>query len=153
MSPDISDLTAGLDLADGYLTLRMWEEAWNAIEDLPSYWKNHPDSLKRRIDALTGLGEWEKATTLAVDVVSIFSRRADLWHRLARLQAHAGDFKAARGSVAKCVELDGQAKIEILRDENARWYLVDTGGAKIPPKRLPAALLRITTSFCSGGSM
>ncbi|QIF01648.1 hypothetical protein [Roseimicrobium sp. ORNL1] len=117
MDPDISDLTRALDIADGYLTLRMWEHAWNTIEDAPSHWKNHPDALRRRIDALTGLEEWGKAHALAYDVVSIFPMRADLWQRLARLQAREGDFRGARESVAKCIELRDDMRVEIAHDD------------------------------------
>jgi tetratricopeptide (TPR) repeat protein len=117
MTPDISDLTNALDLADGYLILRMWEHAWNAIEDMPSHWKNHPDALRRRLDALTGLEEWGKASALAYDAISIFPRRADLWLRRARLQAQEGDVRGARESVAKCIEIREDMRLEVVRDE------------------------------------
>lgn len=111
-----ADLINALNAADGFLILGMWDHAWNAIEDMPSQWKNHPDSLRRRIDALIGLQAWQKALMLSQDALAVFPRRADLWLRKARLQAQSGDLEGARQSAQTCVSLDFTRRLDVVGD-------------------------------------
>jgi tetratricopeptide (TPR) repeat protein len=117
MTKDLETLMEAIEKADGYLTLKMWEAAWNILEDLPTHLKNHPDVLLRRIDVLTGSELWQKALILAEHTVGVYPTRAEVWLRMARLQAQAGRLDDARASARNCVELDSDMQLEVLEDD------------------------------------
>jgi cytochrome c-type biogenesis protein CcmH/NrfG len=117
MTQDLETLMAAIEKTDGYLTLKMWEQAWNILEDLPTHLKNHPDVLIRRIDALTGSEHWTKALILAERTVAVYPQRAEVWLRLARLQAQAGKLEDARLAAKHVVSLDESFRVEVVEDE------------------------------------
>lgn len=113
---DAASIHTALEAADGYLTLKMWEAAWNCIEDLPTELKNHPDALAVRLDVMVGMQEWEKGMYLGRGAVTMYPRRADLWLKLARLQAQHGEVEQARQAVQRCIEIDGEMRTTVLDD-------------------------------------
>jgi cytochrome c-type biogenesis protein CcmH/NrfG len=117
VTQDLETLMTSIEKTDGYLTLKMWEQAWNIMEDLPTHLKNHPDVLIRRVDVLTGSELWAKALMLAEGTVAVYPQRAEVWLRLARLQAQAGKLEEARQSAKQVVTLDESFRVEIVEDE------------------------------------
>lgn len=117
MTQDLETLMAAIEKTDGYLTLKMWEQARNILEDLPTHLKNHPDVLIRRIDVLTGSEHWTKALMLAEGTVVVYPQRAEVWLRLARLQAQAGLLEDARRSARLVIALDQSFHVEVMEDE------------------------------------
>lgn len=110
-------LAAALDVADGYLTLRMWAQASDALRQIPKNWRKHPDVLDRRLVVYTGMEQWTEGRRLAKSATIDFPMRADLWYRLAVIEAGAGDNDAAMDAARHCIEADLDGKFDLVSDD------------------------------------
>ncbi len=63
-SPDELDRINVLRVAEGYLELKMLEEAEQELHHLPQSQMNHPEVLDCRLKLLMRLGRWEEAVEL-----------------------------------------------------------------------------------------
>src|SRR5258707_1328850 len=93
---DAGILLNALAASEGYCELQMWQQAWNALEELPDHLRNTAEAVQARIPVLVGTGNWQKALILAGSVSSAFPHRPEVWFRLACAQAAAGDIAAAK---------------------------------------------------------
>lgn len=119
MNPrNASALRTCLDRAEGYCGLGMWESAWNALDELPEELRAHPDVISRRLDVLIGLAHWEKASILGASLAKIMPGRADVWFRVACVQARLGDLGAAKEAIRRCIHIDRGWRLRVL-DEPA----------------------------------
>jgi len=110
-------LAAALDLTDGYLTLRMWAEASDALRRIPKNWRRHPDVLDRRLIVYTGMEQWAEGRRLAKSATVDYPMRADLWYRLAIIEAGDGDNDAAMEAVRRCIAADLDGKFDLVSDD------------------------------------
>jgi hypothetical protein len=113
---DAGGLSRALEQAEGYCELRMWESAWNVLEDLPNELRCHPEVLSRRLDCLIGLEHWDKALILGASLSGIMPQRADVWFRLACIRAQGGNIEAAKAALRKCFDIDPGLRLKALHD-------------------------------------
>jgi len=109
-------LKSSLGQAEGYCELGMWEQAWNVLDDLPEELRPHPDVISRRLDVLIGLKHWGKALILANSLARITPMRADVWFRLACIQAQLEAVDEAKKAIARCVEIDPDWRARIIAE-------------------------------------
>ncbi|QIF02868.1 tetratricopeptide repeat protein [Roseimicrobium sp. ORNL1] len=120
MSQDWKTFSELCKQAEAYLELQMWAAAWKVLDDLPAQFQNFPSVLLKRIDVLTALQLSTKALQMAEEAVAAYPNRAEVWHRLARLQAQAGHLDAATVSATHCIELDESMWMEMAQDEGLK---------------------------------
>jgi tetratricopeptide (TPR) repeat protein len=116
-------IRAAVEKAEGFLSLGMGVEAWETLEDLPTESKNHPEVLALRVAVLVHEKSWQKAVFLADGVLTAFPALAGVWLDLARAKAQLGDLEAAKEALRRAFALDGELKLEAVRDErfSALW--------------------------------
>ena len=91
-----------IEAAEGYLFLRMPEEALRELDEIESRDRNHPAVLRGRIRVLLHLKRWNDAETLSVRGVRLFPdenefvvQRAFALHQLRKVTDVAEAFRAA----------------------------------------------------------
>lgn len=104
-----------LDTED-YLALSMWEEASAALDSLPDHVKDFPHVAIVRLDLLIGQHLWERGLMLGLSLLDCHSTNAELWLRIARLMAGAGNHEGAVRAASKCVELNPAFSCFMVRD-------------------------------------
>jgi len=106
MEIDEGILNDGLQKCDGYCRISMWNEAWNALEDLPDELRMFPVVLVQRLRILVGSEEWAKTRILGESVVDLLPPTAAIHYYLACAYSETGEVKLAKEEVSKCMELD-----------------------------------------------
>src|SRR4051812_31017903 len=72
---NLSLLPQALQRCEGYFDLKMFTEAWNELEDLPSELKQDLGVLTWRMQILMGLGEHEIASFIGLSLVQQFPEK------------------------------------------------------------------------------
>lgn len=98
-------LHRALKEAEGYAALGMWEEAWQALEELADSLRVNPKVLGHSVAVLAKM-EWAKAMRLSESLTYLLPERADIWFRVACLCAEFGDTVSATVALRRCVELN-----------------------------------------------
>lgn len=96
--------------AEGYLELEMFEEAWHAIDGLPSEERTNPRALRVRMFAAFAIGRHEAAEVLArlLSATESPERKAAgfILSQLAGIHLAAGDEGKARELVKAAIHAD-----------------------------------------------
>ncbi|HSI65359.1 MAG TPA: tetratricopeptide repeat protein [Candidatus Saccharimonadia bacterium] len=116
MSPDALILQDALLQADECISLQMWEEASSALECIPAELKTHPEVLVTRLDIMVGQKMWDKGLPVVHEMIELYPQHAELWHRLARVLAAAGNVEDARKAGERCMELDAETRSFVIND-------------------------------------
>lgn len=103
-----------LQQAEGFCDLGMWQQAWDALDGLRDELKAHPAVLSSRLDVLVGMKHWEKALILGKSLARVLPNDEKLWFRLACIHAQLGDMEAAKGAIAKCIDIDPGWRIRVV---------------------------------------
>ena len=75
----MNELERLLSPISGYLTLGMFEDAWETLEDFPPELRIHDTVLGLRVEILQRLGKWESARMLAESLAKRCPENPDWW--------------------------------------------------------------------------
>lgn len=113
----MSVLGKALEQAEGFLELGMGDQAWEALEDLPTESKNHPRVLELRLQILISLRQWAKAEILGDSLAGLMPRSIAVWIALARAKAQLGKRVEALRAIEQVVEQDPSRRLELVADD------------------------------------
>lgn len=88
-------MAAALQRCEGYCDLKMWETAWEELEELPSEFKVDLRVLSWRILILMGLGEYQKASYIGLSLSEHFPNRLSILLTTAECLIHCREFITA----------------------------------------------------------
>ena len=92
---DLTLLPPALLRCEGYCGLKMWDAAWNELEDLPSELKQDLGVLTWRIQILMGMGEHHKASCIGLTLVERFPEKFGILLSTAECLINCKDYAAA----------------------------------------------------------
>lgn len=110
------------EVASGYADLSMWEECWQAIEELEEG-RLEPEVMMLRLRVCVALEWWEMGENVAGFLASSERGKAkrsaaEYFHRRAQLMCRSGKIEAARREVARAVAAWRDVRLEILEDDS-----------------------------------
>lgn len=103
--------------AEGFVHLGIGDDAWEALEDLPTEFKNHPRVLELRLEALVCLRNWPMAEILGESIVRVLPGSVSVWLSLARIKAQLGKREQALQAMSQVTALDVSRRLEMVDDE------------------------------------
>lgn len=113
-----------LTRAEGFFELGMFEEAWNATEDLPPIDRVEPLVLELRLRVCTALSQWELGEHIANVLVSSAIEPekcreacARFYHARARFLCETGDNEGARLAMRAASDAWPDIRLELVDDE------------------------------------
>ena len=119
-----SDEARAVAEAEGYLELRMFEDAWRFIETIPADSRMHPRIMTVRTACAMALDYFGMAESLALQL-AISSRQdaafaAHVLHRLAIIHHRAGDRERARMLVTRAIQVYPEERQAILENQDLK---------------------------------
>ena len=101
----MKELGQCLHAASGYLTLGMYQDAWDELEKLPPPHREHDVVLKLRIQIHQGLGKWEFARVLAESLARHSPDNPDWWILWAYSLRREQSIEAAQAVLREAAEI------------------------------------------------
>ena len=106
-----------LTQAEGYLELGLVDEAWGALDDLPSESQVHFPVLAMRVRILIAAKSWLKAEILAESLTQSMPANGPAWYALAQAMAQQGKIEPAKDALKRACTEDESLREAALRDE------------------------------------
>ena len=75
----MNEIIRHLEACSGYITLGMYEDAWNELESIPPELRAKVDVIELRLEIYQALGKWESARVLAESMVKRDPENPNWW--------------------------------------------------------------------------
>ena len=75
----MNEIIRHLEACSGYITLGMYEDAWNELESLPPEHRANVDVIELRLEIYQALGKWESARVLAESIAKQDPENPNWW--------------------------------------------------------------------------
>jgi predicted Zn-dependent protease len=98
------ELEKGLEATVGYLSLGLFDDAWNELESLPPELRANESVMELRIEILLKLERWEFARTLAESQAKRFPENPAWWIHWAFALRREKSIEEARGVLWEAVQ-------------------------------------------------
>ncbi|MEN3940709.1 hypothetical protein WJU23_05390 [Prosthecobacter sp. SYSU 5D2] len=93
------------------------DEAWGALDDLPSESQVHFPVLALRVQILIAAKSWLKAEILAESLTQVMPTNGPAWYALAKALAQQEKISEAQAAAKRACELEPDLKLQILNDD------------------------------------
>jgi tetratricopeptide (TPR) repeat protein len=94
-----------LDAAHGFITLGMFQDAWDELENLPPEFRSNDVVLALRIEIFQGLKKWESCRVLAESLAKRSPENPDWWLSWSFALRREQSVEAAQVVLRKAAEL------------------------------------------------
>lgn len=121
--------------AEECMSLSMWDQAAEALDALPANAKHLPHVVLVSLDLMIGQRLWERGLMHALGLLETRPYDSELWLRIARLMAGAGNRDGARTAALRCLELNPESYFFLVRNGLVTWADVQNATAHTVPKR------------------
>lgn len=101
----MNQLSKSLEIADGYLSLGMPDDAWETLEDLKPEDKATLPAILMRIQIYQTLGKWSAGSVLAESLVRKQPEKPEWWLLWANCLRRGKDLEGALGVAREAVEI------------------------------------------------
>lgn len=101
--------------AEDHIAIGMWDDAAGALEALPPETKRLPHVVLVFLDLMIGQKKWNEGLTQALGLVGARPHDSELWLRIARLKAGAGDLEGAHAAAERCMALNPESRFFLVR--------------------------------------
>ena len=99
----MNEIIRHLEACSGYITLGMYEDAWNELESIPPELRAKVDVIELRLEIYQALGKWESARVLAESMVKRDPENPNWWiawaHFKSLLRPCGEDSEVRRGTL------------------------------------------------------
>lgn len=75
----MNEIIRHLEACSGYITLGMYEDAWNELESIPPELRAHVDVIELRLEIYQALAKWESARVLAESMAKQDPENPNWW--------------------------------------------------------------------------
>jgi hypothetical protein len=102
--------------AEDCMALSMWDDAATALDALPPDAKHLPHVVLVSLDLMIGQQLWERGLLHALGLLEARPNDPELWLRIARLMAGAGNRHGARTAADRCMELNPESYFFLVKN-------------------------------------